>query len=439
MTNAKAINLRVRPLQSVDLSFPCDGIIGRQLDVHLLGKAVTAFDIDGFYAKLGTVSAPSVWIPPITDPAHGVFAAGRHETLPDSDQPLGWGRLKYDSAAITAEMGTSVLFALRAEHARAALDKAVAQRENIWVQKYEAAVYEATQRSFDRDQPGSKLSRLERLATISETQHSRLHTEYADFAAPGYDGQFKDGVVKQTLSQSAVYSFPVRTLPKDGGTLQDWVNLGTSRINSQDSSQLTRGFEYRHPSLENDAQYERAQISLLDETLSAISLTNFVRGSQIEIDATDAFTQSHVSKRYLANDLHAVDLDVKRLQIAYMETLLVSPIDGVVTGVFRNIGDSVRASQAVIRVENDAEVYLVGTIKCRALIRLGQQVAISTSLFDTAQTVDVSGEVVAVRGHDSENELWDLLIRCSNRNAAGEALLPINYNFSFESTVIGII
>ena len=41
-----------------------------------------------------------------------------------------------------------------------------------------------------------------------------------------------------------------------------------------------------------------------------------------------------------------------------MDTFLVSPIDGVVTGVFRNVGDYVRAAQAVIRVENDAEIAL---------------------------------------------------------------------------------
>jgi len=419
----------------VDLSFPVDGIIGAQNDIHLLGKPVKAFDLAAFYASLGTILSPTVWVP---GTGHGINqTAGRHVTLPASDQPLGWGRLKYDSNAIREGMSGSILFELRAEHVKAALDKAVGLRENVWVQKYERSVFEATQSAFDRDDPNSRLNRLKRLATISQQQHDQLKTEYTDFSGNDIGG-YHNGVVKASVTNTSTSAHKLRTTPQGGGSVQDWVMDQPEIINNQRNLSYTRGYEYRHPSLENDAQCERAQISLLDEQLSAASATNFVRGSQVERDATDGFHQSGLPRRYLGNDLRAIDLDIKRLQVAYMDTLLVSPIDGVVTGVFRNNGDSVRAAQAVVRIENDAEIYLVGTLKYRGLLRIGQSISLTTGLFDTESKM-ISGVVAAVRGHDSEDELWDVLVLCSNRDPAGLPVFPINYNFDFDNTSIEVI
>src|SRR5262245_10220470 len=100
MAAGRAINLKVRPLQSVDLCFPTDGIIGDQPDLHLLGKSITKFDLPVFYGTLlQTVTGK---------PA----------------------RLKFDSAAIRTALQPSILFELRAEPLKAALDKAIAQRES---------------------------------------------------------------------------------------------------------------------------------------------------------------------------------------------------------------------------------------------------------------------------------------------------------------------
>lgn len=427
----------MRPLQSVDLSFPVDGIVGAQHDIRLLGKAVKAFDLARFYAALGTVLSPTVHQRPIANPSHATFEPTRTVTLPASDQPLGWGRLKYDSKAIREEMAASLLFELRAEQVRAALDKAVGQRENIWVQKYEKAVYEATRQAYNRDDSNSKLSRLQRLAAISQQQHERLKTEYGDFNAD--DGiSFKAGVVKAGVNNNVTSGRKVRTTPQGNGSVQDWV-MDQPEIINQRYVSYTRGYDYRHPSLENDAQFERAQISLLEEQLAAVSATNYICGSQVERDAEQVFLQFGVTRRYLANDLKAIDLDVKRLQVAYMDTLLVSPIDGIVTGVFRNMGDAVRAAQAVVRIENDTEIYLVGTLKYRGMLQVGQSISVSTSLFDTVDTKTVTGTVAAVRGHDSANELWDLLILCSNRDGADQAVFPINYNFDFDTTTVDVL
>jgi hypothetical protein len=428
MSSAKAINLRVRPLQSVDLSFPVDGILGKQTDIHLLGKPVKAYDPGNLYASLGDVLSPVVQVLSPTGPKVPVS-----KTLPASDQPLGWGRLKYDSSAIRSEMSASILFELRAEHVKAALDKAIGLRENIWVQKYERSVYEATQKAYDRDGPLSKLNRLKKLADISKLQHDRLDQEYADFKSTGVG--FHNGVIKASITNTSVSSHKMRTMPQSGGSVQDWTT--DAPVINQVNSAYGQGYEYRHPSLENAAQYQRAQISLLEEQLSAESITNYVCGSQVENDAGIPQLATFFT-RYLANDLNAIDLDIKRLQVAYMDTLLVSPINGVVTGVFRNLGDSVRAAQSVVRVENDAEIYLVGTLKYPGLLQIDQSITVSTNLFDSSVTKSVTGTVKAVRGHDSQDDLWDLLILCGNRDSGGHPRFPINYNFDFNSTVVNV-
>ncbi|RKT10555.1 HlyD family secretion protein [Paraburkholderia sp. RAU2J] len=440
---AKAINLRVRPLQSVDLCFPVDGILAgfwqedpgssgaTQNDIHLLGKKVKAFDLGNLYSQLSTVHPPGIW------KFSGPGKPAVFEPLSDSLQPLGWGRLKYDSKAIRDAMSESILFELRAEQVKAALDKAVGQRENIWVQKYEVSVYEATKLVYDRTDPNSKLNRLKRLAAISQDQHDRLDAEYvADFPKDGSGAPvWNKGVIKQSVTGGSVSSNKVQTQIQDSKTtIQSWLTDGS--FPTENNSSSTRGYDYRTPSLENDAQLERAQISLRDEQLSAVSTTNYACGSLVERKATELGPDG-LTVRYLANDLAAIDLDIKRLQAAYMDTLLVSPIDGVVTGVFRNIGDSVRAAQPVIRIENDAEIYLVGTLKYPGLLQIDQSISVSTQLADTSEPRSVSGKVRAVRGHDSEDNLWDVLILCNNREG-GQAQFPINYNFDFDTTTVTV-
>jgi hypothetical protein len=75
------------------------------------------------------------------------------------------------------------------------------------------------------------------------------------------------------------------------------------------------------------------------------------------------------------------------------------------------------------------------------MLRIGTTLEVSTTLFEAAGAapITVSGEVVAVRCHDSVSEQWDLLIVCENRTAAGDLILPLNYNFDFESTTVEVI
>jgi hypothetical protein len=53
-------------------------------------------------------------------------------------------------------------------------------------------------------------------------------------------------------------------------------------------------------------------------------------------------------------------------------------------------------------------------------------------------TVTIKGAVVAIRGHDSDDEEWDVIIRCPNLDAANNPIFPLNYNFDFDDTTIDI-
>ena len=143
-------------------------------------------------------------------------------------------------------------------------------------------------------------------------------------------------------------------------------------------------------------------------------------------------------KQVFANELSAIDADVKRLQVGYLNTILLSPISGVITGVFVDLGDCVRVGQPVVRVENDEEILIVGTLQYRSLLAIGSAVTITTQIFDSPKPLTVNGKVVSIRGHDSEDEEYDVIIRCSNRNVDKAPIFPINYNFDYDDTTVDV-
>jgi hypothetical protein len=442
MPSAKVHDLKVRPLQSVDLCFEIDGILGEQnAAMAMLGLPVTPFDFATFYSNLGVEQ--------------------------NSADP---GRLKYDSQTIHNDPAVSaaLLFGLRAESAKAVLDKAIAARENAFYQKYknQAAVIAQMRANYQASManPGSKPARLALLQSISQSQHDAL--------AGAYTADGRTGVVKNTTSTltgttansgtSASTSNGTVTGSSTNSSTQDSTSSaktsgtsGTTGVNSttdgtgkittsgttndnqtnsgttnttnsgtanQTQSTLNTDYGFRHPSLENDAQYQRAQVSLMDEQFS-----QFMFGQNLP-----------KLERVFANELLAIDLDVKRLQIAYLNTILMSPIAGTVTGLYKHLGDCVKAGEPVMRVENNAQVLLVGTLIFRGMLAIGSKVAVTTTIFGSTTAVTISGTVVSVRGHKSEEDEWNVLVSCNNLDGSGNPILPINYNFDFDDTTVTI-
>jgi HlyD family secretion protein len=376
----KPVSLRVRPVRSVDLCYPVDGLISHQPDM-LLGSSVHGLDIESLYqVLLDTVPG---------DPSRLEWTSDKIYNFMLKGAPSVGGHLSY----------------LRNRPAAAELDSAVMMRQNAYLTTYAPPILDMARRVYYAN-PGEPLAVRKNLMQDLEQSltflFNRLDTVYAD-PTGGYDdvvmssGSFynNDGTQYVPGTKTTFYG--------NGGT-KSW------------------GYEFRHPSMENRVRWLQARAAVRQELLNAERMSEMCRHPETFL-----------------NELRAIDQRIFALQAAYADTFLISPFNGIVTGVFKAQGDCVQAGEPVLRVENDAMVYLVGTVKYRGMIRVGSQVTVTTTLFDTAGApTPISGSVSAVRGHNSVAEQWDILITCANRTAAGDPILPVNYNFDFESTTVEV-
>jgi hypothetical protein len=387
MASATVVSLKTRAFQVSHLCFPTPGIVedvgkvivpdNRRLvsrPIHL-GDTVTPFDFDGFYAGLGATSK--------------------------ADK----SSLTYDSSGIKndSSVQASLLMTLRAESTAAVLDKAVNARQNAYYAKY---------------------AHVETIISVLKNFYTPTASKpTATMSKPDALARLYSAALQQQDDLSSAYSQGL--LPTVPGL--PTVVTGTSSVMSSGGGQGTSATEliqntdsaYRTPSLEAAAQGWRAQISLIDQQLSAFM------ASQNLLNLEQVFT----------NELQSIDLEVKRLQIAYLNSILMSPINGVITGIYKNSGDWVQAGEPVIRVEDNSTVILVGTLKYQGLISIGQQMTVTTSLFESSNAPPIVGNVIAARGRPDEDDRWDVHILCDNSSAP---VLSLNYHFDYDDTSVTI-
>jgi hypothetical protein len=425
MGTAKAMSLRVRPLQATHLCFEVDGLLGQSN--AQLGATVNAFDFPTFYAILGSV-------PTVVGDA---------------------SRLLYDFLEIQAAANPFTLAALRAEPRKAALNKAVNARQNAYFAKYgnASSIISQINQYYSPSVIGSKPQRLAVLAGIADNQWNQLKSAYINDS--------RDGVVKTTGSTLASETQSSGTSSETGQTDQDsiagpvaptslpavpaggqpggWSFSGPIPINesfqqstsglsgqssgyaSQYQTIVNTDYGYRVPYCEGAAQYERAQISLIDQQFSQFMYAqNLPRLAQV-----------------FANELQSIDGDVFRLQVAYLNTILMSPITGIVTGIYKQPGDAVKAGEPVVRVENYDTVLLVANVVYRGPIAIGSTVSVQTSLFDASGSpTSVSGNVVAARGRDDDDR-WEVVAQCNNLSGS-KHVFPLGYHFDYDNTTVSI-
>lgn len=436
MANAKAHGLMIRAVQSAHLCFSVDGIL-QEMDTQLGAIVPQVFDLttsESFYANLGTIASTP------------------------NDSSL----LQFNSQSIYKALATYRLAALRAEPIKAALDSAVISRQNAFYKKYiDVAGIIGVMDPWYRNNPAFsglpiKVRLLSQLAGFSQSQQSILGTAYVA------DG--RTGVVKNTTNQVNTTSTTTGTSSiAQGGTIVSTTTAldnpfstvtnqpNTYSVSSVDqtltfpaptsttvvNTQLTQNngsvtqtgvttntdYAYRVPAVENQAQGTRAQVSLTDEQYS-----QYLFGVQVP------YLQS-----IFKNELQTIDLGVKRLQLAYMDTILMSPIAGVVTGMFKNVGERVRAGEPVLRVENpNGGAWLVGTLIYDGPAPMlpptnvpPQTVSVTTSLNGASATI--SGTIVAMRGHKADGNHYNVVVKCSSFGG-----FPFNYHFDLDDTTVTI-
>ena len=464
---AKLVSMHARPWKVSQLCFEIGGIL-EQLNVQLgdsVGTAASAtaapFNFTSFYSGLGAhaVGTPSL----LTFNSAGILSA----------------------SAVTA----SLIATLRAESRQAALDKAVYARQNAYYARYSnisSVVTTAT--GYYGSAITAKPALLQQLATLSAQQATLLEGEYVSdgrttvvkttnsvlssttlttesSSSSGSGGSTTTpNLTTQTTGQSnqdeigGSGSVPSGGLglsqpPPGGGAIGTEIT-GASQVDesfqegssSQTSTEtgtttetdtnqesaigsayavenetiVNTDYGYRVPYIECQAQNARAQISLIDQQFA-----QFMAGQNL----------SNLGA-VLGNELSIIDLTVQQLQVAFINTLLLSPIAGTVTGLYKFPGDPVLPGEPVVRLEDNSTLLLCASLIYRDPIYIGSTVTISTSLFDeTGPQTNLAGSVVAVRGK-SEDDHWDVVVQCPNpATGSGGLTFPIGYHFDYAPSI----
>jgi hypothetical protein len=424
---AVAISMSVRPVEVAVMCFEVSGVLA-EMDVEL-GETVGVFNLPAFYAAL--------------------------ESFPTTDGDAS--RLLYDAPGIDAYVQSSVLAKLRAEPRKLALSKAINARQNAYYAKYgnAAAIIAQITQNYSANSYRSKPQLLTILSTLAQSQLDQLATAYVADA--------RTGVVKvtqstlssttmttgstnesgQSVSQAIGASVPTGVLSPlpQGGELpggfgftgdidmseDDQDATSSSLSNSQATASQTQyisntDYAYRVPIIEAEAQETRAQISLMDEQFATfIAYQNLPNLAQV-----------------YANELNSIVPDVCRLQIDYLNTILLPTVSGVVTGVYKNPGEWVRAGEPVVRIENTALIYVVATLRYAGVIAINGTVTISTQRLEIAGTpTTLSGTVVQVRGGADDNQ-WEVIMVCVNTDSSGNPIFPLGYVFAPDATSVTI-
>jgi HlyD family secretion protein len=392
MANAKVVSLKARASQMSHLCFPTSGIV-EALGLRIakkqhktfpiqLGDQVTPFPFVDFYKGLSTLS-PTV--------------------------PTG-SRLMYDSEGILNDpiVQASLLMTLRAESVAAVLDKAINARQNSFLAKYsnQAEIIAAMQSFYNPTSP---------LPNPSTSKPDALNSLYGTAISQmiALMGAYTDGLGASQAFPNDVPPQPtVVPGPSGFSTTKGGPNFGDSQQTIANTA-----YPWRTPLLDAQAQGLRAQISLLDQQMS-----QFMAGQNLPF-----------LENVFNNNKQSMDLDVKQLQIAYLNTILMSPIGGVITGIYKNSGDWVQAGEPVIRIEDNTSVILAGTVAYQGLISIGSLLTVTTSLFGTLPAAPLPPAIViAVRGRPNEDDLWDVHAICDNSTAP---VLPLNYSFDCDDVV----
>ena len=175
-TEANVISMQALPFQTADLCFEVSGIMGAVASYNAawLGRPVKAFDFDSFYMKLRTF------------PTEGGNPS----------------RLWYDSTRIWSELITLdannlsyAIAGLRSEQVKIALDKAIGERQNSYLAKYnnQDVMIAEFNRLYSPESTTSKLQRLQELIFLSENQFRALDGLYS--------AEGRTDVVRQTFSE----------------------------------------------------------------------------------------------------------------------------------------------------------------------------------------------------------------------------------------------
>ena len=191
-----------------------------------------------------------------------------------------------------------------------------------------------------------------------------------------------------------------------------------------DQSSYNHYSEFLHPTLTNSIRNSRAQVELMQQELADLLYSFRVD------DLTNIWN----------NELGGLDQEVRKYQIALIRTFLLPPFSGVITAVYKDVGESVEAGEPILRIEDDEDLLFVGLINHRGSLKIGDKATIQTNdLFETGKSFEnpIEVKVVSIRGHNSDNDVWDVILQGKNPlDETGKRILPLNYHFDKDNVII---
>jgi hypothetical protein len=409
--NARVVSLKARAINAAHLCFPVSGVVD-QVGVRV-GDPVAQVDRNEIVSSM--LQFPATGDPSLLDW--------------DADAIANWiGQ---------ANQGNGALVRLQQDAAYAALDQAISARANAYFAKYADpnTVVQAMQSTYQAPNnfstPGllSKSQHLANLMTYSGQQWTGLKNQYGQVSFTGLTGgptPLSNPAVVDHTESDITTDQPEVDSETQGVASTQVDEFTVTKANKVNQTIINKDFVFRIPYLEAQAQYERAQLSLADELFQETLRQQTVQNYQ----------------QVLMNELNSINLGVFRLQIAYLNGFVLAPFAGIVTGVYKQPGEAVRAGETVIRLEDSSEMYLMATVFYPGLIQgrqppdtAGMTATITTSLYDAGGApAQLTAEVLTARGGGADDK-WELVLLYQNDGSQGPTL-PLDYNFDFDDTTI---
>lgn len=438
-TDCKIRSLLVRPSRSVDLSFDMPGIIDYRQD-QLIGQTVKAYSL-------------------------------RHQLYPLLETDT-------NAKSIRQNLKNVALFSLRNDDIASVLEQLILEFKlaQLEVFSHKDEIRQILQEIHLEDPANTntqatKMQLLQKFRNLSSQRWNTLNTAYGqDWVEPIKDketssvsnvgtqetttfirpmgteiGKYSIEVSnpQSTHTVSAVMTKPIAQTMDDQGNISDWKMLEKSANANHEQQRTTTKYidhgqrvrakfvEYRTPKLDSEIRHVKTEIDLLNSRYNDSMLK--IRAREIgEI----LQTQEDLAKN-----------EIRKVQVALSQSFLVPPFTGLITTVYKEHGEYVKAGEPVLRLENSGTVLLLGVIQYRGLLSIGGKVTIiASNLAEGGLNVFIPGTIVSIRGHNSDDDEWDVIISASNtglygENESGEKVeikLPINYHFDRQTTVIKV-
>ena len=423
MHTARILSLRVDALRSCIVSSAYDGRLELvNPDLGTLGAQINGLDVRlQLYAEL---SEPE---------------------LDASGTPTG--RLKHDAEAISNRLSPVAPFAVGEAELGAQLQQWIGRRQSTWRARYQhinavaalvanashnrvlhlKAVRDSTMSFLAAAEvayaaEGASVATVSRPTTVTENRITAVATRHAQ-TVQTHGGNETAAVVAThvNLTSLMIPSTYEKVDPLDP-TKMAWVD----RTDGEPTFLIQRSV--------STAASEGFNSPLADARVRSAQMLADVEAQLLE-DEVFALRIPYLQEMW-ANELLDIDCEIRKLQIAYIESYLFSPVTGQVAELYRKQGEYVRRGEAVFSVENARELALSGQLRTKFPVRVGDKVLVRTSdAFKDATRIDLAGQVTAVRGFDAQTDRWTVVLKCTN--AAGLAL-PLGYEFEPDPTVTAV-